>query len=91
MPDWRDSSSYSQGSRGTREPTAWTCGAFPYEVTVHRLHGVPDAWFASASGLGIEVRDLGTEDLEEAMRRALELVREEAGAWLRLASEGGEG
>lgn len=73
---WKDSTSYSQSApRGTVEPRSWDLDTKSLRITVHRLHGLPDAWFVSAYDLSFERHDLHTTDLVVAKERALEMVR----------------
>jgi hypothetical protein len=76
MWEWKDSTSYSRGERGTVEPRSWTLGDNNHKsVVVHRRIDAPGTWFVSCYALDIESFELGTKSLETAKRLALVRVK----------------
>ena len=44
-------------------------------VTIHKLHGLGNDWYLTSRDLGIERENLRTEDFEQAIQRAKDIVR----------------
>ena len=47
-------------------------------VTIHKLHGSGNGWYLTCRDLGIERENLMTEDFEQAIQKAKDIV------WLKL-------
>jgi hypothetical protein len=73
---WKDTTSYIQGARGTVEPRSWTLDGALVSITVHRYIGCGDAWFVTCRQAGLEAADLNGPTLEDAKRQALDRVRQ---------------
>ena len=72
---WEDETSYSRGET-VRTPRTWVNRWPDIAVTVHRLHGVDGAWFLTCYPASFEQFDLRTDDLDEAKREGVRLVRD---------------
>ena len=46
-----------------------------HRVTIHKLHGLGNGWYLTSRDLGIERENLRTEDFEQAIQRAKDIVR----------------
>ena len=44
-------------------------------VTIHKLHGFGNDWYLTCRDLGIEKENLRTEDFEQAIQNAKDIVR----------------
>ena len=44
-------------------------------VTIHKLHGLGNGWYLTSRDLGIERENLRTEDFEQAIQMAKDIVR----------------
>lgn len=72
MAKWKDITSYSQGDK-ERVPRVWKIHFGDFELTVHRhIYYDPKMWLASSPLF--ERREMG-EDLEEAKKKAIELLK----------------
>ncbi len=78
MTDWQDKTTYSRSSPRGKAPAndLELKVGFPLEfsILVHRLVGV-DTWFLSCRVLGIQNKDLETQNLEYAKTKALVCVQ----------------
>ena len=74
---WEDTTSYSRGERGKREPNAWTLRLLngQLRVSAHGLHGRPGIWFVSCHQVQIDTVQLKATTAEEARQEALAVVR----------------
>lgn len=71
---WQDATSYSKNEPlDSRVPRAWDWDSGLVRLTVHRWHGIPDTWFASAKGL-FDKCELEASDVEEAKKEAAGLL-----------------
>lgn len=74
---WKDATSYSKND-SERIPRVWETMAGASKITVHRHIFYKDTWLITCRNLGIEHRDLKTDDLKEAKTRAIEIVVDRA-------------
>ena len=72
---WADTTTYSRGDK-ERTPRVLSLSfkELNCEITVHRHVYFPDTWVLSCKSIGVDKRDLATNDLEEAKNKAIELV-----------------
>lgn len=78
MIEWTDVSSYSQGERGKKEPTAWTCKVGGLKIVVVKAHVYnPDRWSLKCDPW-FDVKDLDLPtwvSAAEAQKEALKWVQ----------------
>lgn len=74
MADWEDRSSYSQGERGTKDPTIWELERDGIRISVHRWHGL-SGWFLTCHALALERIQLASEAAAEAKEEAFAVLR----------------
>ena len=72
--NWRDVTSYKQGDT-ERVPRTWELKLeeLKYKVIVTRYY--ENTWLLTFREANIELRDLETDDVEEAKNKALEIVK----------------
>ena len=73
MLEWKDESSYS---RGTKEkiPDVLATKIEGFDIKIHRHIHYPDTWLLSCYKLGIEKKDLNTNDFDEATKKAIQYI-----------------
>lgn len=73
MLEWKDESSYS---RGTKEkiPDVLVTKIEGFDIKIHRHIHYPDTWLLSCYKLGIEKKDLNTDDFDEATKKAIQYI-----------------
>lgn len=73
--NWRDVTSYRQGDT-ERVPRTWELKLeeLKYKVIVTRHRHYENTWLLTFREANIELRDLETDDVEEAKNKALEIV-----------------
>jgi hypothetical protein len=71
---WRDTTTYPEGERGKMEPTSWTFGRVANLAVVLTRDG--DFWRMDVQAIGVCV-GIGTNDADEAKRRALNHLDEQ--------------
>lgn len=81
MSEWKDSTSYSRGERGSTEPRAWDLDLDGLRVTVHRIHRIDGLWFGTCYAMGITDKQLGRPDIESARHEFLMLCVGRANRW----------
>lgn len=74
--NWRDVTSYKQGDT-ERVPRTWELKLeeLKYKVIVTRHIYYENTWLLTFREANIELRDLETDDVEEAKNKALEIVK----------------
>lgn len=74
---WKDTTRYSRGERGKKEPNCFTTKSGPISISVTTGHiHHPGRWVMNCSALGIKGHELfDCGNLEEAKRMAVALVR----------------
>jgi hypothetical protein len=83
LTEWKDATSYRQGERGKKKPTAWetTIAGYRVWVSCQHLH-YPDRWVWTCRDLGVtEPKVIGSLidfPTETAQSRALMAAREVA-------------
>ena len=75
MTNWKDTTSYRRGERGTVEPSCWMASGVLVHIIVHRYHGCGDAWFVTCRQANIDAAGLEGPTLEAAKRQAIDAVR----------------
>lgn len=78
MAKWEDTTSYHQGERrGEAKPRSWGLDLGCCKLVVTKYHGCGDEWHTYCLVQRGGPIGLGTEDLEEAKHKALQLAAEE--------------
>jgi hypothetical protein len=79
---WKDATSYSQGQRGTINPTAWECSFAGVRIWVSCGHiYYPGEWVMNCDALDLDKRRLGLAfemPVSEVFAKALALAASEA-------------
>lgn len=72
---WADITTYSRGDK-ERTPRVLSLNLMEFncEIIVRRHIYFPDTWVLSCKSIGVDKRELTTNDLEEAKNKAIELV-----------------
>ena len=75
--EWKDATSYSQGQRGKKEPTAWSVksGQVGIYVTCGHIY-YPSEWIMSCYAIGLKEVRLMVDTKEDAQKKAIEIVIE---------------
>lgn len=73
---WRDVTVYARSDDATAQPRSWRADLGQVEVTVHRSHQEPRAWFVSTRPQLVFHRRLKSQELENAMIESLGVVRD---------------
>lgn len=75
MPDWKDVTSYSRGTRGKTEPQTWRLELPDLVISVtRRIHDDPTHWFLECPEF-FAYHKLDATDINEAQREAVAKVR----------------
>jgi len=70
---WTDETSYAQGDK-ERIPRILVTPINGFKIKIHRHIHYPDTWLLTAHDIGINDRDLKTDDFEQAEDRALRSI-----------------
>lgn len=71
MAKWEDATSYRRGERGKVDPSTFQLLLTKMDICVTRHIDMPGTWVLRCPGIGIDLWDLQTDDLEEAKCKAL--------------------
>lgn len=80
MKQWKDTTSYPRGERGSVEPRILDLDLDGLRVTVHRIHGIDDQWFGTCRAMGVKDREL-TSNLRESQLAFLGYLKARAWNW----------
>lgn len=76
MIEWKDQTSFSRGETD-RTPRVWTGRVGAVSIAVLRHRDYPDTWVMQCELISLWPRDLETNDVDDAKRKALDIVRVE--------------
>lgn len=76
MPNWEDTSSYSQGDK-EREIKSVAIKLGRVRIVVHRNIYSPGKWFLTMHGGWIDARELKAEEIEAAKVEAIGILQKE--------------
>lgn len=83
--NWKDSTSYS---RGQEKPTSWTTDIGDLRITVTNKHiHYPGLWVMHCFEIGMDTIPFEAENVADAQKRAVELVRKKVEAWHKLLND----
>lgn len=74
-PRWEDTTSYSQGERGTREPDSWSLVGDVIRLNVHKSRHYGGRWIATSQAAQLYDHRLEASNAEEAQREGIVAVR----------------
>lgn len=70
MNRWKDVTSYRRGERGKAEPRTYELRTPSLSVVVTRHVDMPGTWVLKCRDAGIDLEDLQTDDLDDAVYKA---------------------
>lgn len=69
---WKSNARYNQP---VEDGTIFTLKS-DARIVIHKLHGCGERWYLSCPELSIEKENLGTEDFDEAVKKAQDIVHQ---------------
>uniref|UniRef100_A0A6H2A083 Uncharacterized protein n=1 Tax=viral metagenome TaxID=1070528 RepID=A0A6H2A083_9ZZZZ len=73
MIQWKDETSYSISDK-ERMPSIWEARINAIDICVHRHIHYPGKWLLASRYIGIEKKELNSNDIDEAKKEALFIV-----------------
>lgn len=78
--EWKDTTSYSRGERGTVEPRAWEIDLDGLRVTVHRYFDL-EGWFGTCHAMGVDRQQLTCERIADAQAQFIDYLIRRSQRW----------